>query len=80
MARGKRKRGRCVKRNINVQNEPEELVQAPHSFVIHRGLSGSHIVELTKDFRKVMEPFTALSLKVCIKILTHDIRFEKSSN
>lgn len=61
---GKRKRGRCVKRNKNVNNEPEELVQAPHSFVIHKGLPGGHILELTKDFRKVMEPFTATCLKV----------------
>lgn len=62
MARRKRK-GRCVKKNTNVKNEPEELVQAPHSFVIHRGLPGNNIVELTKDFRKVMEPFTAATLK-----------------
>jgi len=38
-------------------------VQAPHSFVIHRGLPGEYVEELTKDFRKVMEPFTASSLK-----------------
>ena len=31
--------------------------------MIHRGLPGEHIVELTKDFRKVMEPFTASELK-----------------
>lgn len=43
--------------------EKEELVKAPHSFVFHRGLPGENIVELTKDFRKVMEPFTASSLK-----------------
>ncbi|KYQ46665.1 Suppressor of SWI4 1 like protein, partial [Trachymyrmex zeteki] len=57
--------GRCVKRNkqINV-GEKEELVKAPHSFVFHRGLPGDHIVDLTKDFRKVMEPFTASSLKI----------------
>ena len=54
-----------MKRNkqINV-GEKEELVKAPHSFVFHRGLSGDHIVDLTKDFRKVMEPFTASSLKI----------------
>lgn len=63
MGRKKRK-GRCVKRNTNVKSEPEEFVQAPHSFVIHRGLPGPHIGDLTKDFRKVMEPFTAVSLKV----------------
>ncbi|XP_014470914.1 PREDICTED: protein Peter pan [Dinoponera quadriceps] len=61
---GRHKKGRCVKRNkqINLE-EKEELVQAPHSFIFHRGLPGEHIVELTKDFRKVMEPFTASSLK-----------------
>lgn len=61
---GKHKKGRCVKRNkqLNIE-EKEELVKAPHSFVIYRGLSGEHIVELTKDFRRVMEPFTAISLK-----------------
>ncbi|XP_032664696.1 protein Peter pan [Odontomachus brunneus] len=61
---GRQKKGRCVKRNkqINLE-EKEELVKAPHSFVFHRGLPGKHIVELTKDFRKVMEPFTASSLK-----------------
>ncbi|GAB1869587.1 Protein Peter pan [Camponotus japonicus] len=59
------KKGRCVKRNkqINV-GEKEELVRAPHSFVFHRGLPGDHIIELTKDFRRVMEPFTASSLKI----------------
>lgn len=61
----RKKKGRCVKRNkqINV-GEKEELVRAPHSFVFHRGLPGEHIVELTKDFRRVMEPFTASSLKI----------------
>ncbi|CAH0387533.1 unnamed protein product [Bemisia tabaci] len=44
--------------------EPEELVRAPHSFVIHRGEVGPYIQELTTDFRKVMEPFTASSLHV----------------
>ncbi|XP_011636323.1 protein Peter pan [Pogonomyrmex barbatus] len=60
----RKRKGRCVKRNkqINV-GEKEELVKAPHSFVFHRGLPGDHIVELTKDFRKIMEPFTASSLK-----------------
>ncbi|CAH1975407.1 unnamed protein product [Acanthoscelides obtectus] len=60
---GKPKRGRCAKRNKNKATEPDELVQAPHSFVIHRGLPGAHILELTKDFRRVMEPYTATSLK-----------------
>jgi len=59
----KKRKGRSVKRNHNVTSEPEELTQAPHSFVIHKGLPGGHILELTKDFRKLMEPFTATSLK-----------------
>ncbi|GJQ69510.1 hypothetical protein Trydic_g6610 [Trypoxylus dichotomus] len=63
---GKRKKGRkgrCVKRNANVHTEPEEVIQAPHSFVIHKGISGGYVEELSKDFRNVMEPFTASSLK-----------------
>ncbi|XP_060524757.1 protein Peter pan isoform X2 [Cylas formicarius] len=59
----RRKKGRSVKRNLNVRDEPEEVVNAPHSFVIHKGLAGGHTLELTKDFRRVMEPFTASSLK-----------------
>lgn len=54
-----------MKNNIQAnKEEPEELKRAPHSFVIHRGSVGGFVVELTKDFRKVMEPFTASSLKV----------------
>ncbi|XP_015120310.1 protein Peter pan [Diachasma alloeum] len=61
---GRRKKGRCVKKNKQLSApEPDSLVHAPHSFVIHRGLPGDHIVELTKDFRKIMEPFTASALK-----------------
>lgn len=62
---GRKKKGRCVKRNKQVNvGEKKELVQAPHSFVFHRGLPGEQIIELTKDFRRVMEPFTASSLKI----------------
>ncbi|KAJ3664595.1 hypothetical protein Zmor_000151 [Zophobas morio] len=61
---GKRKgKGRCAKNNKNATTEPENLVQAPHTFVIRKGLPGGHLTELTKDFRKLMEPFTATSLK-----------------
>lgn len=63
----RKRKGRSVRKNKQVQNEPEDLVQAPHSFVIHRGLPGVHIAELTKDFRRVMEPFTATNLKVMTK-------------
>ncbi|XP_046488057.1 protein Peter pan [Neodiprion pinetum] len=61
---GRSKKGRCVKRNKQINSEePVDLVRAPHSFVIQRGLPGGHILELTKDFRRVMEPYTASSLK-----------------
>lgn len=56
--------GRCVRKNQKIDSvEKEELVKAPHSFVIHRGAPGGRIVDLTKDFRKVMEPFTASELR-----------------
>ncbi|KAM7361833.1 brix domain-containing protein peter pan [Cochliomyia hominivorax] len=45
------------------ESEPSELVEAPHSFIIHRGLSCPYITDLTLDFRKIMEPFTASELK-----------------
>uniref|UniRef100_A0A2A4J5A1 Brix domain-containing protein n=1 Tax=Heliothis virescens TaxID=7102 RepID=A0A2A4J5A1_HELVI len=61
---GKRK-GKCVKKNPTTKEslEPENLVKAPHSFVIHRGQCSKDLVDLMKDFRKVMEPFTASQLK-----------------
>jgi ribosome biogenesis protein SSF1/2 len=51
-----------------VYEEPEELKRAPHSFVIHRGQIGKSLLQLVKDFRKVMEPFTASSLQVIPKL------------
>lgn len=60
----RKRKGRSVRKNNNQEKEPEDLVQAPHSFVIHRGVPGGHIDEITQDFRKVMEPFTASNLKV----------------
>ena len=49
--------GRSSRNNIqaNTEEEPWELKRSPNSFVIHRG----SVIELTRDFRKVMEPFTA---------------------
>ncbi|XP_060802172.1 protein Peter pan [Amyelois transitella] len=61
---GKRK-GKSVRKNpVSTQAaEPEHLVKAPHSFVIHRGHCSKDLEDLTKDFRKIMEPFTASQLK-----------------
>lgn len=62
----RRKKSRKGKKHKKgpVDAEPEELVRAPHSFVIHRGAVGGYCVALTKDLRKVMEPFTASSVQV----------------
>ncbi|CAH2269685.1 jg18937 [Pararge aegeria aegeria] len=61
---GKRK-GKCAKKNTATKGslEPEHLVKAPHSFVIHRGKCSKDLMDLAKDFRKIMEPFTASQLK-----------------
>lgn len=68
---GKRK-GKCAKKNTASKEalEPENLVKAPHSFVIHRGKCSKDLMDLTKDFRKIMEPFTASQLKVSIHYFT----------
>ncbi|XP_001948335.1 protein Peter pan [Acyrthosiphon pisum] len=59
-----KKNKRLKKLKKTVYEEPEELKRAPHSFVIHRGQIGKSLLQLVKDFRKVMEPFTAASLQV----------------
>lgn len=62
----RKKRPRKGKRSKKgpIDAEPEELTRAPHSFVIHRGPVGAYCVALTKDLRKVMEPFTASTVQV----------------
>uniref|UniRef100_A0A1B0GIQ9 Brix domain-containing protein n=1 Tax=Lutzomyia longipalpis TaxID=7200 RepID=A0A1B0GIQ9_LUTLO len=62
---GKKKKGRSAKKNVPQAGgeEPQEVLQAPHSFVIHRGLPCPKLSDLTRDFRKIMEPFTAMNLK-----------------
>lgn len=60
---GKRK-GKGLKKNPAIDTaEDPEIVSAPHSFVIHRGLPFPNITYLTKDFRRMMEPFTASQLR-----------------
>jgi len=65
MPRRKRK-GRAVRKNRSKaeENRADDESRAPHSFVLHRGKTGKSVQELTTDFRKVMEPFTAANLKV----------------
>jgi hypothetical protein len=64
----------CSARNnieANAEEEPEELKRAPHSFVIHRGSVGGYVIEVTRDFRKVMQPFTASCLKFSVLQVAH---------
>lgn len=60
---GKRK-GKSLKKNhVFDDSEGPETLNKPHSFVIHRGLPCPNISLLSKDFRQLMEPFTASSLR-----------------
>lgn len=60
---GKQK-GRSLKKNrAAAAAELAEDVNAPHSFVLHRGLACPYIVELTRDYRLMMEPYTASALR-----------------
>lgn len=60
---GKQK-GRSLKKNkAAALAEIAEVVNAPHSFVLHRGLACPYIVDLTRDYRRIMEPFTASALR-----------------
>ncbi|XP_058463620.1 protein Peter pan [Malaya genurostris] len=64
-----RKKGRRNQKNNRVKldapltEEPTALKSAPHTFVICRGEKCSSVVALSRDLRKVMEPFTASSLR-----------------
>lgn len=51
-------------RAATVNEENDLLNKAPHSFVFHRGKVGICVLELIRDIRRLMEPFTASRLKV----------------
>lgn len=60
---GKRK-GKSLKKNHAFdESDTPEMLNKPHSFVIHRGLPCPNMTLLSKDFRQMMEPFTASSLR-----------------
>ncbi|KAM4531386.1 uncharacterized protein PAE49_023597 [Odontesthes bonariensis] len=50
----------------------ETYASVPHSFVFHRGQVGTNVGQLIVDMRKVMEPYTAESLKVRKKNVLKD--------
>lgn len=45
----------------------EEFKKAPHTFVFHRGVIGKNLLQLMLDMRRVMEPYTAATLRVRMK-------------
>jgi len=65
----RRKRGKAAKkaRAAITVSEDHDLVKAPHSFVFHRGHVTTSLKVLIQDFRKIMEPYTASSLRASEK-------------
>lgn len=53
---------RRARQKFGTYYENEDLKNAPHSMVIHRGHVDKDVRELVHDVRKVMEPFTASEL------------------
>ncbi|XP_072104235.1 uncharacterized protein [Mobula birostris] len=50
----------------------EEYANVPHSFVFNRGQVGHNVLQLIRDMRRMMEPYTARSLTVRKKNLLKD--------
>ncbi|XP_052869394.1 protein Peter pan [Anopheles cruzii] len=46
-----------------IEEEPAAVKNAPHTFVIRRGVHCSSVTHLSRDFRRMMEPFTASKLR-----------------
>ncbi|XP_043938260.1 suppressor of SWI4 1 homolog [Protopterus annectens] len=60
-------KGQKKARSRAIHLAKEEFSSVPHSFVFHRGPIGKNVHQLILDVRRVMEPYTAVSLKVCKK-------------
>ncbi|KAK7005004.1 suppressor of SWI4 1 [Biomphalaria glabrata] len=76
MGKKKGKKGKAA-RNAQAgqtgnDKEEEIYLKAPHSFVFHRGHVGRTIKDLVLDVRKIMEPYTASSLRVRKKNVMKD--------
>lgn len=70
---GKSKTKNQKKSRATANHVAEETYGAiPHSFVFHRGQVGKNVGQLILDVRKVMEPYTAESLKVRKKNVLKD--------
>ncbi|KAF7690988.1 hypothetical protein HF521_011285 [Silurus meridionalis] len=70
---GKSKTKNQKKARVAANHVAEETYgSVPHSFVFHRGQIGKNVEELMMDMRRVMEPYTAQSLKVRKKNVLKD--------
>ncbi|KAK5856120.1 hypothetical protein PBY51_007739 [Eleginops maclovinus] len=70
---GKSKTKNQKKSRATANHVAEEVYGAiPHSFVFHRGQIGKNVGQLIEDVRRVMEPYTAESLKVRKKNVLKD--------
>ncbi|GFN98239.1 suppressor of swi4 1-like protein [Plakobranchus ocellatus] len=75
MGRHKGRKGKSAKNaqaNQPLDGKEDLYLKAPHSFVFHRGHVGKTVKELVLDVRKLMEPYTASSLKVKKKNVMKD--------
>ena len=64
---GRRGKGKAVKKNHHRPghgDEGDDMVKAPHSFVVPLGKTGKCVRELAADFRSVIEMFR-LSMDSC---------------
>uniref|UniRef100_A0A3B4XXQ6 Peter pan homolog n=2 Tax=Seriola TaxID=8160 RepID=A0A3B4XXQ6_SERLL len=70
---GKSKTKNQKKSRATANHVAEQIYGAvPHSFVFHRGQIGKNVGQLILDVRRVMEPYTAESLKVKKKNVLKD--------
>jgi len=63
----KKEEGKASKTEQRIADEKilqEELAQQPHSMIVHSGKVGRYVKRLERDFREVMQPNTAMKLKV----------------
>uniref|UniRef100_A0A3Q0RLA9 Peter pan homolog n=1 Tax=Amphilophus citrinellus TaxID=61819 RepID=A0A3Q0RLA9_AMPCI len=70
---GKSKTKNQKKAQIKASQEAEEAYSSvPHTLVFHRGQVGKNVGQLIADVRRVMEPYTAVALKVRKKNVLKD--------
>ena len=69
---GKGRSAKKARKGVNADATEEDFKKCPHSFVINRGHVGKNVNRLILDVRRVLEPFTASHLKVCMNNLSEE--------